>query len=203
MWPRLFTCLALIALGHQARAQCECLWQGSFVDVQHTADLVISGQVISSKGNSIDVRVDRSLRGSPSAENLRVWLQTGDYCRPEVALFPRDSHWVMALHRIDEDVPGGFDPGTPNISYGRIGDYQLSSCGGYWLKLGGNHVTGALVQSPRWVHDPKMTPVLIDLVAAFVAGKADANALLEASREDPALRELMLDTRAFLRGDPP
>ena len=203
MWPRLFTCLALIALSHQASAQCECLWQGSFVDVQHTADLVISGRVIASKGNSIDLRVDRSLRGSPNAENLRVWLQTGDYCRPEVALFPRDSHWVMALHRIDEDVPGGFDPGTPNISYGRIGDYQLSSCGGYWLKLGDNHVTGALVESPRWVHDPRMTPVLIDLVAAFVAGRTDANTLLEASREDPALRELMLDTRAFLRGDPP
>ena len=44
-----------------------------------------------------------------------------------------------------------------------------------------------------------MTPVLLDLVAAFVAGEVGADALLEASKAAPALRELMLDTRQFLR----
>ena len=44
-----------------------------------------------------------------------------------------------------------------------------------------------------------MTPVLLDLVADYVAGNVDAQALAEASREDPAVRELMLDTKAFLR----
>ena len=100
-----------------------------------------------------------------------------------------------------EVVPGGFNPDTPNFSYGRKGDYQLSSCGGYWLKLEENHVTGPLVDSPRWSYEPKMTPVLLELVDAFVAGEVDAAKLLEASREDPALRELRLNTRAFLRGD--
>jgi hypothetical protein len=57
------------------------------------------------------------------------------------------------------------------------------------------------VNAPRWVRDPKMTPVLIDLVADFIDGKIDAQVLLQASKEDPALRELMLDTREFLRGD--
>jgi hypothetical protein len=107
----------------------------------------------------------------------------------------------MALQRITEDVPGGFNPSTPNISYGRIDDYILSSCGGYWLALNGDYASGALVDSPRWVREPKMTPVLLELIAAFVAGRVDANTLLEASREDPALRELKLDTRAFLRGE--
>ena len=59
-------------------------------------------------------------------------------------------------------------------------------------------VTGNLVQAPRWERDPKMTPVLLDLLADYVAGEVDADALLQASREDPAVRELMLDTRAFL-----
>jgi len=36
-------------------------------------------------------------------------------------------------------------------------------------------------------------------LAEFVAGKVPVEALVEASREDPALRELMLDTRQFLR----
>ena len=76
---------------------------------------------------------------------------------------------------------------------------SLSSCGGYWLKWEGDAVSGNLVQAPRWNHEPKMTPVLLEVVAAYVAGKIDADALLQASREDPALRELMLDTRAFLR----
>ncbi len=184
-----------------ARAECECLWRGSFADVQAAADLVVTGLVIASKGNSIDLLTRQPLRGSTHQREIRVWLKTGDYCRPEVELFPLESTWVMALDRIEEDVPGGFNPGTPNVSYGRVGDYQLSSCGGYWLKLEGDAVTGNLVDAPRWDHDPKMTPVLLDVVSAYVRGDIGREALVQASREDPALRELRLDTRAFLRGD--
>ena len=60
-------------------------------------------------------------------------------------------------------------------------------------------MTGNLVNAPRWERAPKMTPVLLDLLAAYIDGVVDSEALLEASREDPALRELMLDTREFLR----
>jgi hypothetical protein len=191
--------LVLYAIG--ARGECECLWRGSFSEVQAATSLVISGTVASTKGNSIDVEVERTLRGDNHGNPVRVWLKTADYCRPEVAEFPVGSRWVMALDRIEESVPGGFDPGTPNLSYGRIGDYSLSSCGGYWLSQQGDAVTGNLVNAPRWERDPPMTPVLMDIVAAYVAGELDREALLQASREDPALRELMLDTRAFLRGD--
>ena len=107
----------------------------------------------------------------------------------------------MALFRIKEDVEGGFSPHTPNVSYGRVGDYFLSSCGGYWLSRHDNWVTGNLVRAPRWVREPKMTPVLLDLIADYVQGNLDRDNLLEASREDPALRELMRDTRAFLRNE--
>lgn len=181
-----------------SHAECECLWQGSFSDVQAQASLVASGTIVAGKGNSIDLAIDRVLRGDAAA-TIRIWLKTGDYCRPEAELFPVGSQWLMALHEIDSEVPGGFNPHTPNISYGRIGDYSLSSCGGYWLYRSDDRVTGNLVNAPRWVREPKMTPVLVDLVADYVAGKVDQAVLLEASREDPALRELMLDTRAFLR----
>ena len=192
----------LILLGAAtAHGECGCLWRGSFSDVQGQTSLVVSGTVVDSRGNAIDLSVDRPLRGEPNVDPVRVWLKTGDYCRPEPELFPVGSQWVMALQLIEEVVPGGFNPNTPNFSYGRIGDYSLSSCGGYWLALSGDFVTGNLVQAPRWEREPKMTPVLLDLLAQFVNGEVDANALLQASREDPALRELMLDTRAFLRGD--
>lgn len=191
--------LGWLAGSASATAECSCVWQGSFTDVQGSADLVVSGTITRGKGNSIDLAVDRLLRGNEDEPEIRIWLKTGDYCRPEPELFPVGSDWVMALHRISEDVPGGFNPHTPNISYGRIGDYSLSSCGGYWLSRSGDWVTGNLVQAPRWVREPKMTPVLLDLVADYVQGKVDAATLAQASREDPAARELMLDTRAFLR----
>ena len=174
------------------------MWQGSFSEVQADTSLVVGVTVLSAKGNSIDVKVDELLRGTASPE-IRVWLKADDYCRPEPALFPADSRWVMALHRIESVIPGGFNPNTPNISFGRTGDYRLSSCGGYWLSLTENRVSGNLIDAPRWVREPKMTPVLLELLSAYVAGEVEASALLAASQEDPALRELMLDTKAFLR----
>jgi hypothetical protein len=182
-----------------SQAECECTWRGSFADIQANTSLVVSGTVLSGKGNSIDFQLDQLLRGEESLPTVRVWLKTGDYCRPEPEVFPPDSQWVMALNRIEREIPGGFNPNTPNISYGRVGDYILSSCGGYWLSNNEGWVTGNLVKAPRWVREPKMTPVLLELVAAFVEGEIGVEALVEASKEDPALRELMLDTKAFLR----
>jgi len=199
MVVRRLVCLALWLTSTTTSAECDCLWQGSFSEVQAGTTLVVSGTVVAGKGNSIDLSVDRLLRGDEPPGDIRIWLKTGDYCRPEPELFPAGSQWVMALHQIEKDVPGGFNPHTPNISYGRVGDYSLSSCGGYWLSQSGDWISGNLVQAPRWVREPKMTPVLLDLLADYVAGKVDAQALATASQEDPAARELMLDTKAFLR----
>ena len=194
--------LALLFAGTvMADEDCTCLWRGSFVDVQADTDLVVSATVIASKGNSIDLAVDQHMRGRDERQDVRVWLKTADYCRPEVEQFPIGSQWVMALRRIRDTVPGGFNPGTPNFSYGRVDDYSLSSCGGYWLAQSGDVVTGNLVDAPRWAREPEMTPVLVELVADYVAGDVSREAILEASKEDPALRDLMLDTKAFLRGD--
>lgn len=189
----------LLCLSAATTADCECLWRGGFADVQAEADLVVSAEVVAGKGNSIDLNVERRLRGQEPRQTVRVWLKMADYCRPEPETFPPGSRWVMALERIDKQVPGGFNPHTPNLSYGRVGDYALSSCGGFWLSLAGNRVSGNLVDAPRWDHAPPMNPVLLDLVVAYVQGELGREALREASREDPALRELILDTRAFLR----
>jgi len=205
-WQRLLIQLTGIALALGAalakgapEEECSCLWQGSFAEVQAQTDLVAAVSVLGGKGNSLDLSVDRILRGREFNEDVRLWLKARDYCRPDAEAFPIGSRWVMALYRISEEVPGGFSPDTPNISYGRVGDYRLSSCGGYWLQLHGDRVTGNLVNAPRWEREPKMTPVLLDLLAAYIRGEVSSEALLEASREDPALRELMLDTKEFLR----
>lgn len=199
--PAIFYSVLIAALlfNKPAHAECGCLWEGSFSEVHAGASIVFSGTVIAGKGNSIDLHVDELMRGTEGLPTIRVWLKDGDYCRPEASLFPLDSQWVMALHRIENTVPGGFNPGTPNISYGRKGDYRLSSCGGYWLQRNEQWVSGNLVNAPRWVREPKMTAVLVDVISAFVRGEVSADALVEASKIDPALREMMNDTRAFLR----
>lgn len=187
----------LLSVG--AAAECECLWRGPFTKVQAEADLVISATVVGGKGNSVDVQINQVLRGQEFSEKIRIWLKTQDLCRPPAETFPSNSRWVMALHYIAENVPGGFNPGTPNVSYGRMGDYALSSCGGYYLAQTENLITGNLAEGPRWEMAPQMTPVLLELLISFIEGRVDESVVKEASRVDPAVRELMLDTKSFLR----
>ena len=53
-------------------AQCECLWEVSFSDVQADTDLVVSGAVAAAKGNSIDLKVNRCLCGEEAPEGIRI-----------------------------------------------------------------------------------------------------------------------------------
>lgn len=202
-WSRIRYLPVVLLLGtaKTAHAECACLWAGSFTEVAATTDLVAVGSVVAVKGNAVDFALETTLRGEDFRNPIRVWMQARDWCRPEVERFPEGSRWVLALDRIEEVPEDGFNPSTPNISFGRRLDYQLSSCGGYFLAAEGDAVIGNLVPGmPRWEYTPDMTPVLLDLVAGYLDGTVTAAALKAASEEDPAVRELMLDTRSFLRG---
>jgi hypothetical protein len=150
----------------------------------------------------VDLVPEQILQGNFWLDTLRVWMQTKNYCRPPAENFPAGSRWIMALTEIKEIPEGGFDPSTPNQSFGRPFDYALSSCGGYWLRVNGSTASGNLVPGmPRFYHQPDMSPVLVDLVAGYLNGSVSEAALSEASRERPeAVDELILDTRSFLRG---
>ena len=183
-------------------ADCGCLWEGSFSEVASTTDLVVLAEVQSIKGNAVDLVPEQVLQGDFWLDTLRVWMQTRDYCRPPADDFPVGSRWVMALSQIQEVPEGGFEPSTPNQSFGRPYDFTLSSCGGYWLRVNGSAAIGNLVPGmPRFYHQPDMSPVLVDLVVGHLKGTVSTEALIEASRERPeAVDELILDTRSFLRG---
>ena len=183
-------------------ADCGCLWEGSFSEVAPQTDLVVLAEVQTSKGNAVDLVPEQVLRGDFWLDTLRVWMQTKDYCRPPADNFPVGSRWIMALSQIQDIPEDGFDPSTPNQSYGRPFDYALSSCGGYWLSVNGSTAIGNLVPGmPRFYHQPDMSPVLVDLIEGYLQGRVSEAALAEASRERPeAVDELILDTRSFLRG---
>ena len=200
---KLFIAVVMAVLSPLSSA-CECLWQGSFSEVAPTADLVVLGTVGRVKGNAIDIDVDVTLTGPDWATAPRVWLKTGDYCRPDVAEFTQGQRFIFALRRLTEVPADGFNPSTPNLSYGRVGDYALSNCGGYWLKVEGLRASGNLVPGmPRYAQSPKMTPVLIGHITAYLKGWASLDSLIDAAKKDPELEELKKDSRSFLRGFSP
>ena len=200
---KLFIAVVMAVLSPLSSA-CECLWQGSFSEVAPTADLVVLGTVGRVKGNAIDIDVDVTLTGPDWATAPRVWLKTGDYCRPDVAEFTQGQRFIFALRRLTAVPADGFNPSTPNLSYGRVGDYALSNCGGYWLKVEGLRASGNLVPGmPRYAQSPKMTPVLIGHVTAYLKGWASLDSLIDAAKKDPELEALKKDSRSFLRGFSP
>ena len=200
---KLFIALVM-SVSSPLSSACECLWQGSFSEVAPTTDLVVLGTVGRVKGNAIDIDVDVTLTGPDWATAPRVWLKSGDYCRPNVAEFAKGQRFIFALRRLTEVPVDGFNPSTPNLSYGRVGDYALSNCGGYWLKVEGLRASGNLVPGmPRYAQSPKMTPVLIGHITAYLKGWASLTSLIEATKEDPELEALKKDSRSFLRGFSP
>ncbi len=204
------TCITTgLALSNLAFAQppqaCNCLWQGSFSQITDQADLIVSGKVIASKGNSLDLSIERTLidRNTDYKEFkpvIRLWADNGKLCRPDSKDFSINSRWVMALKKITEDIPGGFNPNTPNISYGRINDYYLSKCGAYWLHLGEGYVSGNLAKGHRWQWDnKKMNPVLLDLIAAYIKGSISEQSLIEAAKPRTEAKKLMKETQRFIQ----
>jgi hypothetical protein len=196
--------IATTAAFGQPPENCQCLWQGSFSKVASRADLIISGQVLSSKGNSADIAIDRVLydRGLNNKEFspvVRIWGDNGKLCRPPISEFPPQTEWLLALHKITDDVEGGFNPHTPNISYGRINDYYLSQCGAYWLQLTEGMVSGNLVKGRRWEWQQEtMNPVLLELVDAYIKDIIPEQALVEAAKPLTEAKKLLNETKSFI-----
>lgn len=192
---------AIVGLYVPASAACECLWEGSFTEVVPESDLVVLGSVARKKGNAIDFEVNVTLSGPDWELSPRVWLSSGSDCRPEVDKFDEGQQLILALNKLTDLPEDGFNPSTPNVSYGRIGDYELSSCGGYWLTIEGLRASGNLIPGmPRYSHEPKMSPVLVGHVIAYLKGAASLDSLVSATKEDPKLEALRRDSREFLRG---
>ncbi len=178
---------------------CSCLWQGSFADIVTNSTHVVHGSIETIKGNSIDLRVIANLKGDSYFDTIRLWGNTGDLCRAEVDQFDLNEEWIFALTKIDEVPDDGFNPMTPNLSFGRVGDYALPGCGGYFLKVHEGWVSGPIIDTTRWDFEPDITPILLQVLAGFVDGSVSRQELKEATEVDPALRELMINTRLHIK----
>ncbi len=182
-------------------ADCSCLWEGSFSEVAPETDLVILGEVQTTKGNAVDVVPERILKGAFMADSCAYG------CKQETTAVPQrrtSPPAVAGSWRCRRSVRYPRTALTPLLPMRVLGARRtiLSSCGGYWLRVNGNTATGNLVPgTPRFSHQPDMSPVLIDLIAGFMSGTVTQEALMQASRERPEeVDTLILDTRSFLRG---
>ena len=173
----------VIACSSAINAACECQWQGPFSWLVDDADSIVLGEVVGSVGNSFDLKVMSTMKGKTAGDTIRVWGERGDLCRPDVARFPPGSQWLFVLELITEVPPGGFSPGTPNISYGRRGDYALSKCGAYWLQHSEGELAGNITSVYQWDYAPEMNPVPVALIQAFIDGDADYADIIGVSNE--------------------
>lgn len=196
---KFFAASCLASFSTLLPAACDCAWQGPFSWLVDNADYVVLGEVVASRGNSFDLQVMRSLKGKASADTIRIWGERGDLCRPDVALFPPGGQWLFALQRITQVPPGGFNPSTPNISYGRLGDYALSKCGAYWLQHQHGLLSGNITSVFQWDYSPRMNPVSVDLIQAFIDGEADYGDIIEVSDEITSSEAWMRKMRQRMR----
>ena len=164
-------------------AQCECDWRGPFSWLVEDADALLLGEVVAHSGNSMDIEVLRVMKGKEVRQRVRIWGERGDLCRANVDDFAAGGQWLFALQGIDAVPPGGFNPETPNVSYGRVGDYALSKCGAYWLRHEDGKLSGNITSVFRWDYEPAMNPVPVELIQAFVDGEADYADIIGESEE--------------------
>jgi hypothetical protein len=180
--PKKIIALAILLFSSNVLA-CGCEWQGPFSWLTDDADAVVLGTVISHKGNSFDIEVERMLKGKEFRQTVRIWGHQKDDCRAEVESFATQTRWVFALDQIEEIPAGGFDPSTPNLSYGRVNDYSLPKCGAYWLKAEGNKVRGNITSIFDWEYEGDMTPVSIETIQNFIDGRASYADIIAESNE--------------------
>lgn len=198
MFQRLLLLLLVVTSSPYSLA-CECLWQGAFNKIITKADLIVTGKILVHKGNAADFEIASTLKGQEYNPIIRLWGNTGNLCRPNLTDFADGTEWLLALHRINDEVPGGFNPNTPNISYGRIGDYALSNCGVYWLKYDYGLVTGNLINGQRWQYNnDKMSPVRIEIIERYINDTLSDDALIEAAKPQADLQQLMRSTKHLL-----
>lgn len=68
-----------------------------------------------------------------ASDSIKVWGDPGDTCRRNLGEFPVNSEWIFILKPIKENSP-----------HGKKGDYEISSCGEFALKVQDKNVLGVL-----------------------------------------------------------
>ena len=114
---------------------CDCVSIGPFVKTIKSADIIVSGKVISYdfRKRSFYLEVQRVFRGNIKKNKIRVWGDIGNLCRPYVTEFKLNNAYVLNIY-------------TPTSKFDKAGrhKYAISICGVNWLHRDNSTVTGMI-----------------------------------------------------------
>ena len=139
----LFTALFVVCTTSAVFA-CTCINSRPFFDITSNVDLIVIGKPISygevssfsNEPLSVDVEIQRVLKGNVALEKVRVFGDNGALCRPYVTKFPLNTTWVFALNFLSTGANG--EP-----------QYSISNCGEFSLKVKAGRVFGRIKSSQQ------------------------------------------------------
>ena len=154
-----FVAIALFAQYALPAVACSCAGNPPFLAVAYQAPLIVVVRIVGHSGHSraggplqMDAQVLQTWKGAAPGATFAIQGGDGWLCRPEVGQFQVGSEWLLAVNG-----PGS-KPG---------GEYALSSCGRYWLRIAGDKAEGAITREGGHESMP-----LAAVRAALKAGRA-------------------------------
>ncbi len=121
---------------------CTCINNKSFLEVIERADFIVVAKptnygeisLFSNIPLTVDVEIQRVLKGDNASQKVRVFGDNGAQCRPYVTKFPLDTTWVFALNLLSTGANGE-------------SQYYISNCGEYSLQVKAGRVFGRIKSS--------------------------------------------------------
>jgi len=178
--PFLTISALLVALTANDVLACTCVpLGGSFLKVAPKSELVIRGRVLRHTGEGeseteMDVEVLETLAGETSKSVVSVSGDPGNQCRPYVIGFPVGTVWVFALEAAVKDVTAARDYFL--MERPDKGDYAISNCGTYWLKVEEGKVKGNIDRDDKERYEVRQEIPLEELRRRFEEKKKKAPA---------------------------
>lgn len=182
---------------------CGCQWQGPFSWLVDEVDTIAHVTIVNHNDNAMDARIISLYKGQSFDQEIRIWGDRGYQCRPPVSYFETDTQWLLAINKINTIPESSFDPFNPDQSFGRKGDYQLSACGAYWLKIEDNKASGNITSILDWDYNPPMDPVPVKIIADFINGDASFADIIGHSNEITSIEVMMRKSKQWLKNQQP
>jgi hypothetical protein len=146
--------ILFVAMAAKDASACSCAVGGPFLKVAPKSVLVIRARVLrhsdgGETSREMDVEVLESLAGETPKRELTVSGDDGGQCRPYVAGFRVGTEWILALEPAIKDAKLARDYYA--MSEADKGDYAISNCEIYWLKVKEGKVIGNVdIDTDEW-----------------------------------------------------
>lgn len=124
----------LLSVNISTLSACECGYQGPFVQMAKTTQLVGLFKVIkfltykniynNPTPMSMEVEMIEKYKGNEICNRIVVWGDPGNLCRPYLSIFTEGQYYVIALNAVGKRMPEEKET-----------DYFISICGAYWLNV--------------------------------------------------------------------